>query len=153
MSYSRRHSLALIASAPALMLTVAKAKAAATPPVYSENGVAIDGTDAVAYFRQGAPIAGSSSITLDWNGATWRFSSLENKAAFAENPTAYAPQYGGYCAYAVSKNYTAPTVPEAWKIVDGKLYLNFSLRVRRIWERDIPGRIAAANRNWPGVLG
>ena len=153
MSYSRRHSLALMASAPALILTVAQAKAAATPPVYSENGVAIDGTDAVAYFRQGAPIAGNSSITLDWNGATWRFSSLENRATFAESPTAYAPQYGGYCAYAVSKNYTAPTVPEAWKIVDGKLYLNFSLRVRSIWERDIPGRIAAADRNWPGVLG
>lgn len=152
MSYTRRHSLALLASAPVL-LNAGIAKASATPPVYNESGIAIDGTDPVAYFTRNAPVAGKPSITLDWNGATWRFDSADNRAAFADNPEAYAPQYGGYCAYAVSRNYTAPTVPEAWRIVDGKLYLNFSLRVRKIWERDIPGRIAAADRNWPGVLG
>ena len=153
MSYSRRHCLGLFVSAPALLLSVGRAKAATSPPVYRENGIAIDGPDAVAYFTQRAPLAGTPSITLDWNGATWRFADTENRTTFAANPTAYSPQYGGYCAYAVSKNYTAPTVPEAWRIVDGKLYLNFSLRVRKIWERDIPSRIAAADRNWPGVLG
>ena len=84
--------------------------------------------------------------------ATWRFSSEENRAAFAANPEAYAPQYGGYCAYAVSQGYTASTTPEAWTIVEDKLYLNFSTSVRRRWERDIPGHIAAANANWPDVL-
>ncbi|MEL6840644.1 MAG: YHS domain-containing (seleno)protein, partial [Pseudomonadota bacterium] len=59
---------------------------------------------------------------------------------------------GGYCAFAVSQGYTASTIPEAWKIVDNKLYLNFSRRVQRRWERDIPGHIAAADANWPSVL-
>ncbi|MEM8824751.1 MAG: YHS domain-containing (seleno)protein [Pseudomonadota bacterium] len=127
--------------------------AAATRPVYSNRqGVAVDGSDVVAYFTDGAPVAGSRDITHIWNGATWRFSTEENRAAFVANPEAYAPQYGGYCAWAVSQGYTASTTPEAWKIVNGKLYLNFSRRVQRRWERDIPGNIAAGDANWPGVL-
>ena len=106
----------------------------------------------VAYFTQGSPVAGDPAITHDWNGATWRFSSTENRDAFAADPAAYAPQYGGYCAYAVSEGYTASTVPEAWSIVDGKLYLNYSTGVKGRWEQDIPGRISAADANWPKVL-
>ncbi|MEO0914481.1 MAG: YHS domain-containing (seleno)protein [Pseudomonadota bacterium] len=130
-------------------LTAARA---ATPAIYANDGIAIDGTDAVAYFREGRPVAGEASIAHSWNGVTWHFSTEENRAAFAADPEAYAPQYGGYCAYAVSEGYTASTVPEAWRIVDGKLYLNFSRRIQRRWERDIPGRIAAGDANWPGVL-
>ena len=126
---------------------------AAKPPVYTEKGVAIDGSDAVAYFTEGAPVTGSAAHSFDWNGATWHFSSTTNRDAFAADPQAYAPQFGGYCAWAVSEGYTASTVPHAWKIVDGKLYLNYSRRIQRKWERDIPGRIAAGNRNWPAVLG
>ena len=85
-------------------------------------------------------------------GATWRFSTEANRDAFAANPEKYAPQYGGYCAYAVSEGYTASTTPEAWKIVDGKLYLNYSKDVQKIWEQDIPGRIANGDKNWPKVL-
>jgi hypothetical protein len=125
---------------------------AGVAPVYANDGIAVDGTDVVGYFTQGAPIAGRSDITHDWNGASWHFASTETRDLFAANPDAYAPRYGGYCAWAVSRNYTASTTPEAWKIVDGKLYLNFSLRIRTRWERDIPGRIRSANANWPGLI-
>ena len=115
-------------------------------------GTAIDGTDPVSYFTEGRPIAGNSSITHEWNGATWRFSSEDNKALFISDPTKYAPQYGGYCAWAVSQGYTASTTPDAWKIVDGKLYLNYSASVQQTWETDIPGFIEAADQNWPAVI-
>lgn len=125
---------------------------AATPPIYTEAGIALGGTDPVAYFTENAPKAGSADITYDWNGATWRFTSEDHAARFAAEPEAYAPQFGGYCAWAVSRGYTASTVPEAWKIVDGRLYRNYSLRVQRRWSRDIPGNIARGNANWPSVL-
>jgi len=119
---------------------------------YQENGIAIRGTDPVAYFRQGKAVAGSPQFTHRWEDATWQFSSAENRDLFAQNPEKYVPQYGGYCAWAVSQNYTAATDPNAWKIVNGKLYLNYNRKVQKSWERDIPGHIARANRNWPEVL-
>ncbi|MEM6939404.1 MAG: YHS domain-containing (seleno)protein [Pseudomonadota bacterium] len=122
------------------------------PPVYAERGIAVDGTDVVAYFKEAEPVAGSANFTHQWQGAIWQFKSAENRNDFRDNPTKYAPQYGGYCAYAVSQGYTASTVPHAWKIVDGKLYLNYSRRIQRRWELDIAGRIAAGDRNWPDVL-
>ena len=152
MTLTRRHVLGLALTAPALGL-VATRSMAQEASVYTEGGIAIDGSDAVAYFGGNGPVAGDPAITFDYMGATWQFTSEANRDAFAADPAAYAPQYGGYCAYAVSQGYTAPTVPEAWSIVDGKLYLNFSTGVRSRWERDIPGHIAAADANWPGVLG
>ena len=122
------------------------------PFFYQENGIAIGGTDPVAYFRQGKAVGGSPQITHRWGNATWQFSSEANRDLFAQNPERYAPQYGGYCAWAVSQGYTAATDPNAWKIVNRKLYLNYNRRVQRSWERDIPGHIARANRNWPEVL-
>ena len=119
---------------------------------YTENGVAIDGTDPVTYFQQSKPVPGSSEYTYEWMNATWQFTSAENRDLFTSNPEKYAPQYGGFCAWAVSQGYTAPTEPDAWKIVDGKLYLNFNEKVQKNWEKDISGNIAKANRNWPGVL-
>ncbi|NRA66464.1 MAG: YHS domain-containing protein [Pseudobacteriovorax sp.] len=118
---------------------------------YESGGFAIGGTDPVAYFTVGAPTAGSDSFTYDWSGSTWKFASQENLDAFKVDPKAYAPQFGGFCAYAVSRNYTASTTPEAWNIVDGKLYLNLSLSVRSSWAEDIPGNIAAGDANWPGL--
>jgi len=126
---------------------------ASEAPVYqSFLGTAIDGTDPVAYFTEGRPVEGSSDFTHEWNGATWRFSSEANRDLFAANPEQYAPQYGGYCAYAVAQGYTASTDPEAWKIVDGKLYLNYNKSVQTRWEADIPGYIASGDENWPKVL-
>ena len=146
--YHSRINGAAIASQPASAIVLAQAG----PAVYQENGIAIKGTDPVAYFRQGQPVTGSTQFTYQWGGATWRFSSAENRDLFAANPERYAPQYGGFCAWAVSQGYTAPIDPTAWKIVDGKLYLNFNQRVQNRWSRDIPGNIAKADRNWPGVL-
>jgi YHS domain-containing protein len=116
------------------------------------SSTAMGGYDAVAYFREGRPVAGKSGITWTWKGATWRFASTENREAFKQKPDAYAPAYGGYCAWAVSQGYIAKGDPKYWKIVDGKLYLNYDARVQKDWERDIPGHISNANANWPGVL-
>lgn len=137
--------LAFVFAAPAAM---------ANDPVYTStfSDVAASGYDVVAYFKESKPVEGSDDHEAEWNGATWRFASAENKAAFEADPEAYAPQYGGYCAWAVSQGYTASTVPEAWRIVDGKLYLNYSKGVQKRWEQDVPGNIAKANTNWPGVL-
>lgn len=140
-------------------LFVAVALAFATPvlaqkaEIYSSwLGAAIRGTDPVAYFTEGKPIEGSRKFTHAWKGATWRFASAANRDAFAAAPDKYAPQYGGYCAYGVANGYTVSTVPEAWSIVDGKLYLNYSLGVRADWLKDVPGHIGKANANWPKAL-
>lgn len=153
MHVNRRHFLALGSAAPILLLLGNKTQAQSQSEIYSENGVAIDGTDAVAYFLENRPVAGNPDITHDWMGVTWRFANVANRDAFMADPAAFAPQFGGYCAWAVSQGYVASTTPEAWKIVDGKLYLNFSRRIQRRWEADIPGHITRANANWPTVLG
>ncbi len=150
---NRRSALLLAAAAPAAFAALPRSAFAKTPEVYAEGGIAIDGTDAVAYFTEGKPVEGVAAHSVDWRGVTWRFASAENAARFEADPEAYAPQFGGYCAWAVSQGYTAPTVPQAWTIHEGKLYLNFSRGVRRRWQRDIDANIAAGNANWPRVLG
>jgi YHS domain-containing protein len=127
---------------------------AAKPPVYTGalSSLAVGGHDPVAYFTQMRPVVGDSRFSTEWNGATWRFASAANLAAFRANPGRYAPQYGGYCAWAVSQGYTAKGDPRYWRVVEGKLYLNYDAQVQARWERDIPGFIRAANQNWPGVL-
>ena len=116
------------------------------------SNLAVSGHDPVAYFREGRPVKGSADFTVSWKGAEWRFASAANRDAFKADPEAFAPQYGGYCAWAVSQGYTASTDPEAWHIENGKLYLNYSKEVRAQWRRDIPGNIAKGDANWPGVL-
>ena len=148
---TRRSALALFATAPAAAALATRARAA-TPDIYAEGGIAIDGTDPVAYFTESKPVAGDPSITHEWMGTTWQFSTEDNRAAFAADPEAYAPQFGGYCAWAVAQGYTAAIDPDAWRIVDGKLYLNYSAAVQRRWEQDIPGFISQADQNWPSVL-
>lgn len=147
----RRSALALLAAAP-LSLHVSAALAS-SPPVFATDGVAINGTDPVAYVDAGQPVAGLPGFAVDWNGARWLFSSEANRDRFVADPEAFAPAYGGYCAWAASRGYVAETVPEAWTIYEGRLYLNASLRIRRRWERDIPGNVAQADVNWPGILG
>lgn len=149
---TRRSVIALLASAPALFALGQPVFASSKPPVFQKDGVAINGFDPVAYFTQSAPVEGSSEYTVDYMGAEFRFATAENADLFKANPEAYAPQYGGYCAYAVSKGGTAKTDPDAWTVYDGKLYLNFNRTVRGIWGRDIPGNIAKADANWPDVL-
>ena len=134
------------------LLLVLPLAIAGKAPVFSTDEGAIRGYDPVAYFTRGAPAPGSEQFSASWQGATYRFASADNLARFKADPAAYAPQYGGYCAFAVSKGYTATTVPEAWSIVDGKLYLNHSLGVKQRWSSDIPANISAADSNWPAVL-
>ena len=115
-------------------------------------GVAIKGYDPVAYFTDGKPAKGASVYSFEWNGAEWRFASAAHRDLFKADPAKYAPQYGGYCAWAVSRGYTAGIDPDAWKIVSGRLYLNYSMKVQQQWSEDIPGNVAKAEENWPKIL-
>ena len=117
----------------------------------SFTGSAIEGYDPVAYFTQGRPVEGESEFSHDWMDATWYFASAENRDLFAADPDKYAPQYGGYCAGAVAHGYTATIDPDAWKIVDDKLYLNYSKDVQAQWTQDIPGNISKGDANWPKI--
>lgn len=124
------------------------AAALADTPVFTTKAGAIRGYDPVAYFTGSEPVEGSVDYTYDWNGATWSFASVINRDAFAADPKRYAPQYGGYCAYAMSKGELASVDPEAWRIVDEKLYLNYSKRIQRRWSQDIPGYVGKADAQW-----
>ncbi len=122
------------------------------PPVYATKDGAVAGYDPVAYFLLSQPTKGSSELAYIWNDATWHFSSAEHLALFKSNPEKYAPKYGGYCSYAVANGYTAKIDPEAWKIVDEKLYLNYSKKIKVKWEEKQNKYIEKAEKNWPGVL-
>ncbi|MEL6471046.1 MAG: YHS domain-containing (seleno)protein [Cyanobacteria bacterium J06623_4] len=143
---------ALITDAESANADLAQADDTTLRYFVDDAGLAIRGTDPVAYFTEGAAISGRPEFAYSWRNATWQFASAENRDLFAANPEQYAPQYGGFCAWAVSEGYTASIDPEAWRIVDGRLYLNYSQGVQRQWEQDIPGNISRADANWPGVL-
>ena len=119
---------------------------------YKPSGVAIRGTDTVAYFTEGKAIAGSDAFTTEWQGATWKFSSQEHLDLFVASPEKYAPQYGGYCAYGVTKNSLVKIEPENWSIVDDKLYLNYNNGVQKKWEKDIQGYIQDADSKFSALL-
>ncbi len=124
------------------------------PPVYRGlfEEAAVGGYDPVAYFTTGMPVEGRKAYEYKYKDATWRFSSAENLATFKADPDRYAPQYGGYCAWAVSQGYTAKGDPKNWRIVGGKLYLNYNNDIQKKWEKDIPGFVMQADGNWPMVL-
>mgnify|MGYP003565199260 CR=1 FL=1 len=142
---------AVVAPIAASMIVPA---AAGKPEIFTGlvEGKGAAGHDVVAYFTMGKPVKGSAEFATQWKGATWEFSSAENLEKFKANPAAFAPQYGGYCAYGVSQGGLVKGEPDLWKIVDGKLYLNFSEGVQKTWEKDIPGYIKAADGNWPNIL-
>lgn len=137
-----------------LTLLVLPLAAHAVEPVNQTTfgGVAIEGYDPVAYFDDGMPVEGSKEWTAEWNGATWRFASAEHRDAFLADPEAYAPQYGGYCAWAVSQGSTAGIDPDAWTVRDGKLYLNYNKSVQEKWLADAEAAIERADANWPGLV-
>lgn len=141
----------VMGSAGAFVLAAA---AAALEPVNKSffSGLAAHGYDVVAYFADGKAVEGSDEVETSWNGATWRFASTAHRDLFVAAPERYAPQYGGYCAWAVSQGYTADGDPESWKIVDGKLYLNYNREIQKRWEADIPGLVTKADANWPKLL-
>lgn len=113
----------------------------------AEN-IAIKGYDTVAYFADNGAVKGNPQYEFVWNGAKWLFSSKDNLEKFKSNPEQYAPQFGGYCSWAVSHGYTADGDPEAWKVVDGKLYLNYNQKVKEKWEAEQPKLIEDGKKNW-----
>ncbi|SDC34718.1 YHS domain-containing (seleno)protein [Ruegeria marina] len=133
-------------------VALGSAARADAPMYFAPGGVAIRGFDTVAYFRKGTPSPGSPEIAVLWKDAIWQFASHENREMFEANPRAFAPQYGGYCAYAVGRGYLTETDPQAWRIVGDKLYLIHSAEVASLWSQDVPGNIALAQQNWPRVL-
>lgn len=139
---------------PLLLFCVLAFPAWAAEPINKTvlGGLAVKGFDPVAYFTDGKPVQGTKEFEYSWMNATWRFASAAHRDAFAAEPAKYAPQYGGYCAYGVSKGYAVNVDPEAWRIVDGKLYLNYNKEVREAWMKDIPGFIRKADQNWPKIL-
>jgi YHS domain-containing protein len=138
-----------------LFSTVSISAFAKEPPIYTAlfSNTAISGYDPVAYFIEQRPVKGLAQFSANFKGAEWRFSNAENRDKFLSNPEQYAPQYGGYCAWAVAQGYTASGDPLRWKIVDNKLFLNYDADVQKKWEKNIPEFIKAGDKNWPTVLG
>ncbi len=123
-----------------------------TKPVESLNlkhESALRGYDPVAYFEDGAPAAGNPAINYQWQGATWYFTTAAHRDKFAADPARYAPQYGGYCAYAISRGKTADADPNQWAIVGGKLYVNNNPLAKALWDQSQHASIVAGNANWP----
>jgi YHS domain-containing protein len=147
-------SVLLAAAGLAVASLSACANAAGPAPEISAeaDGLAARGYDVTAYFTAGKPVRGNTAFATRYKGATWRFASAEAKAKFLADPAAYAPQFGGYCAWAVSQGYIAPGDPQQWKIVDGKLYLNFNAQAKQLWEADQAAAIERGQANWPTVL-
>jgi YHS domain-containing protein len=119
-------------------------------PVNTANGLALKGYDPVAYFTTG-PTPGVERYSYLFKGATYRFASAENLERFKADPEKYLPQYGGYCAYAMSINRIADINPTDWAVVDNKLYLNNNVFVQALWSLDKRAKIASADRNWAAL--
>lgn len=132
-----------------LLLLATRSLFAQENAIYQKNGIAIGGYDPVAYFTDNKPVEGKETFSFVWNDTKWLFNTQANLDAFKANPSMYAPQFGGFCAYGVSENHKSPTDPNAWTIVDNKLYLNYSKKVKELWSKDIPARIKKANNYWP----
>jgi YHS domain-containing protein len=119
--------------------------------VNEDHGIAIKGYDPVAYFTDNKPVKGSKAHSFAYQGATYEFASAAHRKAFAADPEKYAPQFGGFCAYGTATGHKADIDPAAFSIVEGKLYLNYSTKVRGVWRKDEPGYIRKADEAWPSV--
>lgn len=119
--------------------------------IFVKDNAAIGGYDAVAYFKDNKPVKGLAEFSVSYKGANWFFASKTNADLFKATPEKYEPQYGGYCAYGCSQGHKAKTSPDAWTIVNGKLYLNYNADVKAMWSKDQQGYIKKADDNWPKV--
>lgn len=144
--------------APSLVAGLAALALAATPPAAEAQAVNVDqanvalhGYDPVSYFTDNKAVPGSAEFTAVHEGATYRFVSAAHRAAFTADPARYVPVYGGYCAFGVSRGYKVKVDPEAFRVVDGRLYLNYDKGVQKEWLKDIPGYLAKADKNWPDL--
>jgi YHS domain-containing protein len=156
-SMSRR---ALLSLGAATALLFGAAAQAAEPPINTlknsfiggRTDTAINGYDTVAYFTVGKPVKGQDNLSTEWQGAKWKFSSQANLDLFKGNPTQYAPQYGGYCAYGVTQGYLVKVDPEQFTVREGKLYLNYDADVQKKWSKDVTGYIKSADEKFSGLL-
>jgi hypothetical protein len=144
-----KKSLALAVALTVLLIS--SASFAQKAAIFNEKGVAVHGYDVVAYFTDSKPVKGDSKFAFNWNNATWYFAGQQHLDLFKASPDKYAPQYGGYCAYGLSENHKAPTIPGAWSIVNGKLYLNYSMGVQTDWKKEQAKRILDADKYWPAI--
>ena len=117
--------------------------------VFIKGDAAISGYDPVAYFTAGKPVKGNKEFSFNYKGADWYFSGKQNLEAFKADPEKYTPQYGGYCAYGLADGHKAPTEPDAWTIVNGKLYFNYNKDVQAMWNKQQKKFITTADKNWP----
>jgi len=116
-------------------------------------GLAVNGFDVVAFFKDSKPIQGDAKFSMKHGEATYRFSNQANLDTFKASPSKYEPAYGGYCAYGVAVGAKFDGDPRYWKIVDGKLYLNLSADIQDVWNKDVTGNIKKADASWPKLAG
>lgn len=131
-----------------LLALVVVASGLEAQAVNVRNGLALDGYDPVAYQTEARATPGSPAFTASHEGAVYRFVSAASKATFEADPGRYVPAYGGYCAYGMARGYRAKIDPRAFTVVNGRLYLNYSLDVRDRWSKDIAGYLQKADANW-----
>ena len=147
---------AFIMAMTLLVVSFGQQAFAADPDIYEHKKKgAVDGADVVAYFSLEPGddyVKGKKEFSHEYMGATWYFSTAENRDLFAANPEKYAPQYGGYCAFAVSHGFTKPISPKYWHVIDDKLYLNYNFFADRKWRKDREASIVRADGHWPNVL-
>jgi hypothetical protein len=115
------------------------------------NGLAIGGYDPVAFFTDGRPIAGSADYELRYGGAIWRFHNMGNRAAFAENPDTYMPQFGGYDPLGVQRGLAVAGNPNVWLISGERLYLFYDRTRLEKLATDAARFITEAEHKWPDV--
>jgi hypothetical protein len=146
--FTRRHALALALAAP-FVPQVAQADARV---ISAPDGRALGGYDAVSYFFEGVPRVGAADQALRWRGAIWQFATLANRLTFEANPRAFAPRFGGYCAWSMSQGHLELASPLAFALHGGRLFMARDPGALARWRTDIPGHIAAAEAHWPGIL-
>jgi YHS domain-containing protein len=135
-----------------LLLTATAALAGSPINTGLFGSTAIKGYDPVAYQTEGKPVKGGSDYVYDWSGAHWQFASQSDLEKFKAAPEKYAPQYGGYCAYAVgAKGEKVGIDPDAFTVLDGKLYLNYSKDIQKKWDADRASYIRKADTIWPTI--
>ncbi|MFM9938104.1 MAG: YHS domain-containing (seleno)protein [Hyphomicrobiaceae bacterium] len=110
--------------------------------------LAAAGYDTVAYHTQSKAVPGTGEFRVNWKGAEWRFASQRHRDLFVADPDKYAPQYGGWCAFAVAAGVKATSDPLLFDLVGGRLYLNQSTGTQASWRRDQAGMIQRGDQNW-----
>lgn len=148
------HLLAILTLPLVLVFSPGQTAYAAKDPVYTAlfSSNAAGGYDVTAYFSENKAVEGSKKYSTEYNGARWLFASQENLDRFLADPEKYAPQYGGYCAWAAAQGQTAKGDPEHWSIHDGKLYLNYDAEIKQQWLSDKVNLISEADKHWPTLL-